>query len=162
MSVRDIRRTFARAVVLVLCAVVMAGCSLMRLGYGQLDHIAAWMADDYFDLDHQQKEEFHKRFARLHDWHRYEQLPGYAAFLREIKARVEKGLAREDVIWVTEGVRVRYRTIARRGADDAATLLLTITPQQIEALKRQWERTTASSCAITSSTARRRNGSGRG
>lgn len=118
----------------------MSGCSLMRLGYSQLDTIAAWRADDYFDLDHQQKEEFHKRFGRLHEWHRYEQLPDYAVFLRDIKARVEKGLAREDVIWVADGVRARYRTAARRGADDAAALLLTITPQQIEALKRQLDK----------------------
>jgi hypothetical protein len=126
------------AILLVLAT--LPGCSLLRLGYGQLDIIVAWMVDDYFDLDHQQKDEFHKRFARLHDWHRYEQLPDYAAFLRDIKARVEKGLAREDVIWVTEGVRARYRTLARRGADDATALLLTVTPQQIEALKHQWDK----------------------
>jgi hypothetical protein len=126
------------AILLVLAT--LPGCSLLRLGYGQLDIIVAWMVDDYFDLDHQQKDEFHRRFARLHDWHRYEQLPDYAAFLRDIKARVEKGLAREDVIWVTEGVRARYRTLARRGADDATALLLTVTPQQIEALKHQWDK----------------------
>jgi len=125
---------------ILLALATLQGCSLLRLGYGQLDHIAAWMADDYFDLDHQQKDEFHKRFARLHEWHRYEQLPDYAAFLRDIRGRVEKGLAREDVVWVAEGVRARYRTLARHGADDAATLLLTITPQQIEALKRQWDK----------------------
>jgi hypothetical protein len=125
---------------LALLLAALPGCSLLRLSYGQLDHIAAWTADDYFDLDHHQKDEFQKRFARLHDWHRYEQLPDYAAFLRDIKRRVESGLAREDVIWVTEGVRARYRAIARRGADDAAALLLTVTPQQFEALKRQWDK----------------------
>jgi len=136
---RGIRCSWARALALLLCVAALAGCSLLRLGYGQLDHIAAWMADDYFDLDSPQKAEFHKRFGRLHQWHRQEQLPDYSAFLRDIKARVEKGLAREDVVWVTDGVRARYRALARRGADDAAALLLTITPPQIEALKRRFE-----------------------
>jgi hypothetical protein len=131
---------FARLVLVLLGCAAIGGCSLLRLGYGQLDTIAAWMADDYFDLDRQQKEEFHRRFARLHDWHRYEQLPDYAAFLREIRRRVEKGLVRDDVNWVAVGLRERYAVVARRGADDAAALLRTITPQQIEALKRQFDK----------------------
>jgi hypothetical protein len=135
-----IRRAPVRTVALLLCAAALAGCSLLRLGYGQIDHIAAWMADDYFELDHQQKDEFHRRFARLQEWHRYEQLPDYAAFLGDIKARVEKGLAREDVIWVTDGVHTGYRRVVRRGAADAAALLLTINPQQIDALKRKWDK----------------------
>ena len=69
----------ARLLIMLLCFAAIGGCSLLRLGYGQLDTIAAWMADDYFDLDPQQKDEFHKRFARLHAWHRYEQLSDYAA-----------------------------------------------------------------------------------
>lgn len=125
-------------VLLALCAALNSGCTLLRLGYGQLDTVAAWVADDYFDLDHEQEDEFRRRFARLHEWHRYEQLPDYAAFFREIRARAEKGLTREDVNWVNEGVKARIRTIARRGSDDAAALLFTITPHQIEALKRQW------------------------
>lgn len=135
-----IQLNLARLLTLLLWFAALGGCSLLRLGYGQLDHIAAWKADDYFDLDHPQKEEFHKRFARLHEWHRYEQLPDYAAFLLDIKTRVDKGIGREDVNWVAVGMRARYAAIARRGADDAAALLLTITPQQIEALKRQWDK----------------------
>ena len=130
----------ARLLALFLCIGLTGGCSLLRLGYGQLDTIAAWMADDYFDLDRHQKEEFHRRFARLHDWHRYEQLPDYAAFLREIRRRAERGFAPEDVNWVAVGMRERYATLARRGADDAAALLLTITPDQVAALKRQFDK----------------------
>jgi hypothetical protein len=98
------------------------------------------MADDYFDLDHQQKDEFFRRFGRLHAWHRYEQLPDYAAFLGEIQSRVKRGVGPDDVTWATEGVLARYRTLARRGADDAAALLATLTPQQVEALRRKWEK----------------------
>jgi hypothetical protein len=123
-----------------LCVAVLGGCSLLRVGYGQLDTVAAWRADDYFDLDARQKDEFRSRFARLHEWHRHDQLPDYAAFLHEVRRRVERGLVREDVMWVTDGVRARYRALARRGAKDAAALLVTITPQQIETLKRRFER----------------------
>jgi len=128
------------AILLALPLAVLPGCSLVRIGYAQLDTIAVWTADDYFDLDTAQRQDFLRRFDRLHEWHRYEQLPEYITFLDGTKARVERGLIREDFLWVVEGVRERYRIVVRRGADDAAALLMTVTPAQLEALQRQWER----------------------
>jgi len=130
----------ARACVLALVLATGAGCSMIRIGYSQLDTIAGWSADEYFDLDVEQRQEFRRRFERVHEWHRYEQLPDYARFLAETKARLERGLTREDVLWVTEGVRARYRTLAAYGADDAAALLMTITPEQLATLQERWER----------------------
>jgi hypothetical protein len=113
---------------------------MLRFAYGQLDTFALWTVDDYFDLDPEQKHAFQKRFDRLHEWHRYEQLPDYAVFLTSAGARVQKGLAREDIAWISEGLRERYRAIIRRGADDAAALLLTVTHAQLDVLQRQFEK----------------------
>ena len=128
----------ARALLLTLCLAALGGCSLIRVGYSHFDTFAEWTADDYFDLDAQQKQEFRSRFGRLHEWHRYEQLPDYAAFLTETKARVQKGLAREDVLWIIGNTSTRYRTLVGHVAYDAAALLMTVTPAQLEALQRQW------------------------
>jgi hypothetical protein len=128
-----------RALLVALSFAVLGGCSLLRIGYGQFDTYAAWVADDYFDLDSQQRQAFLAHFERLHEWHRYEQLPDYAAFLREARARVLKGLAREDMLWITDSVIARYRVLIERGANDAAALLLTVTPAQLETLQRQWD-----------------------
>ena len=132
--------SLARAGLLALALALLAGCSMVRMGYPQLDTVALWTADEYFDLDTDQKREFRKRFDRLHEWHRYEQLPDYAAFLAETKSRIEKGLTREDVLWITEGVRARYRTLVRHASDDAAAMLMTITPEQLDSLQQRWER----------------------
>lgn len=129
-----------RALAAVLCSVVLAGCSMLRIGYTQLDTIAGWVADDYFDLDTHQRQEFRKRFARFHEWHRYDQLPDYAEFLTQTKTRLDKGLTRDDVLWLTRGVQQRYRTAVSYAADDAAALLMTLTPEQIENLKQQWDK----------------------
>jgi hypothetical protein len=134
------RSLWRLGIVLLFVVALLGGCSMVRLGYGQLDTVAAWMADDYFDLDAQQKDEFVKRFDRLHEWHRYEQLPDYAAFLSQARTRVQQGLTRDDVWWFIEGFRARYRTIVRRGSNDAAALLLTISPPQLDALQRQFDK----------------------
>lgn len=130
----------ARTGVLALILASLAGCSMMRIGYPQLDTIALWTADDYFDLDVEQRQEFSRRFRRFHEWHRYEQLPDYARFLAESKARLQRGLTRDDALWVTEGVRARYRTLAAYAADDAAAMLMSVTPGQLKTLQAQWQR----------------------
>lgn len=122
------------------CVLSLAGCNLLYLGYTQLDTYATWYADEYFDLDLRQKQEFRTRFDRLHSWHRYEQLPDYAAFLGDTKARLERGLTRSDCLWVIGGVQERYRTIIRRSADDAAAVLMTITPEQLNTLQRKFDK----------------------
>jgi hypothetical protein len=129
----------ARAAALALCLLLLDGCSMLRVGYGQLDTVAVWTVDGYFDLDPKQRQDFLKRFDRLHEWHRYQQLPDYVTFLAGMKGRTEKGLNREDVAWFIDGLRDRYRTAVRHGADDAADLLLTVTPQQLEKLQRKWD-----------------------
>lgn len=133
-------RALPRLLLMAALLAALGGCNLLRVGYGQLDTYAAWVADDYFDLDSQQRREFLARFERLHEWHRYEQLPDYAAFLAATRARVLKGLTREDVLWITDSVRARYLVLIERGANDAAALLLTVMPSQIESLQRQWGR----------------------
>ena len=138
----------------------MSGCSTVRMGYNQLDTIALWTADRYFDLDDEQSRAFRTRFRRLHEWHRYEQLPDYANFLGEAKARLERGLTAEDVNWFIEGLQHRYEIIVERGVDDAVAILLTITPQQLVVLQTRWDKINhnfASEYEIGSSIAQQRN-----
>lgn len=122
------------------CAVSLAGCNLLYVGYSQLDTYATWYADEYFDLDLRQKQEFRTRFDRLHAWHRYEQLPDYAAFLAETKGRVERGMTRSDFLWVVGGAQERFRTVIQRSADDAAAVLMTVTPDQLNTLQRRFDK----------------------
>lgn len=140
MSGGRLRQVLLRLVAVASCIGLFASCSMIRLGYGQLDTFAAWRANEYFDLDARQKDEFLRRFNRLHEWHRYEQLPDYVAFLRQTRTRLQQPLTREEVAWFVDGVKARYATIATRASNDAAALLLTISPAQLETLQRQWDK----------------------
>ncbi len=124
---------------LLLCALLMllGGCSMIRVGYGQLDTVAGWMAQDYFELEPAQRDVFNNRFQRLHQWHRREQLPEYARFFGEVRDRAQKGMRGEDVQWLVDGIKARFATIAARAAPDAVELLADLTPAQIEALRKR-------------------------
>lgn len=125
---------------LLLCALLLslaAGCSMVRLGYSQLDTLASWRAQDYFDLDPAQRDSFNQRFVRLQAWHRSEQLPEYARFITETRTRAERGLKAEDILWLIDGIKARYGVMAARAAPDAAELLAGLTPAQIDHLRKE-------------------------
>jgi hypothetical protein len=130
----------SRLAVFVALTGVLVACSFTRLAYNQADAAAAWMADDYFDLNGAQKTQFQERFGRFHEWHRAEQLPDYAQFMRTARTRVQDGLTPDEVLWFVDGIRARYRTMARQAAPDAAVMLATLTPAQVENLQRKWEK----------------------
>ena len=129
-----------RFALLAIVAALLVSCSFSKFAYNQADTVAAWMVDDYFDLDAQQKQEFKQRFNRFYAWHRYEQLPEYSQFIRGARSRMQASLKSEDVLWFADGIRARFRTAARQAAPEAAALLATLTPAQIENLQRKWDK----------------------
>lgn len=135
---RNGSRRFLLVLALALALALLSACSAIRIGYNQADTILAWMADDYFDFDAAQKQDFNVRMDRLLKWHRQEQLPDYARFLTEIKQRGQRPLTREDAAWMVDGTKARFRAIAQRGANDAAEMLATLTPENIRALEKHF------------------------
>jgi hypothetical protein len=125
---------------LLLLVALIAGCSALRLGYRQADTLLAWRANEYFDLNPLQKHELDVRLERLLIWHRYEQLPEYAAFLATAIKKAQPGLKHEDIVWFVDGFKARYRVIVNRGAVDAAEMLATLAPEQIVALQKKFDK----------------------
>jgi len=128
-----------RGLLLLVLALLLGGCSMLRVGSSQLDTVAGWMAHDYFELEPAQRDAFNRSFQRLHQWHRREQLPDYARFFGELRERVHRGTRTEDVQWMVNGVKARFATMAARAAPEAAELLADLTPAQIEILRKRFE-----------------------
>ena len=136
-------RAWARLAAAALGLALLSGCNMLSVGYGHIDTYAAWQAGEYFDLDPAQRQDFKARFDRLHEWHRTEQLPDYAKFLGSSGARIRNGVTTEDGEWIAKGIEDRYRALVKRGADDAAAVLMTLTPANMEALQRRWAKDNA-------------------
>ncbi len=127
-----------RCALLLLIFSVLSGCSTLRVVYNQADTVLAWMANDYFDLEAAQKQDFHTRIDRLLAWHRHEQLPDYVRWLEEVKQRAQRPVTRDDAYWLIENAKARYRGIAQHGAVDAADMLASLTPDNLRALERKF------------------------
>jgi hypothetical protein len=123
--------TLRRIAALFAAALLLAGCSAVRLGYSNAEGLLRWWIDRHVDFSEAQEIFVRERLARLHDWHRKTQLPDYAAFLRQAQSFVagQPGLA--EALELQEGVLQRGRTLAEQALPDIADFVLTLTPPQI-------------------------------
>ncbi len=70
--------------VLLLC-LILAGCSATRIIYNKLDWLLVGYVSDFFTLNDEQKDWLGEAIERNLQWHRRDQLPKYAQFLRELE-----------------------------------------------------------------------------
>ena len=117
---------------------LLAACSAVQFTYNNVNSLLRYKAGDYVDLSEQQSEALKQRIAKLHDWHRAQELPAYVAFLASARSRAERGLTRADVDWAVTTMRSRFRLLASRAAMEAAPLLVTLTPEQVESVEKHF------------------------
>ena len=130
----------ARGAILALVIACLAGCSGVKIAYNQADSVAGWMADDYFELSGEQKDQFREHFQRFHAWHRTTQLNAYAAFLASVQQRLNAGLKETDIAWAIDSVKAHYRAIVMRGYLDAARVLSTLSDRQLNAARAEFDK----------------------
>ena len=131
---KTVRRGFLGAA----AALALAACSLTRVAYNNADTVARFMADSYLDLDDAQADELSARIARLHQWHRANELPVYAALLRSASRRAARGITAEDVAWGLANLREHYRKLAEGVVEEAAPVLATLAAPQLAALQHKF------------------------
>jgi len=125
-----------RAIPFLAAGALLASCSAMRMAYDNADTALRFMASSYLDLDSTQAEDMKQRIVRFHEWHRKSELPAYAALMRSATERAARGITAEDVAWGLASVRARYRSFAVKAVEDAAPVLVTLSPEQIGVLER--------------------------
>lgn len=117
---------------LVSIALLLPACSAIRLGYGNADSLARWWIDQYLDLSPEQDALARERLTRLMVWHRKSQLPDYALVLGQARTMAVGKSTTADGLVLTDAIIRRVRRLADQAIPDAADLLLTLTPAQIE------------------------------
>jgi hypothetical protein len=127
-----------RWIIGVALAVLLAGCSVFRLAYGQAPTLAYWWIDGYADLDDAQSEKLRDGLDRWFDWHRRTELPRYAELLTRAQREVmEPRLTTEQLCaWRDEAQR-RLDAALDEATPMTATLMLSLTPEQIRHMERK-------------------------
>ena len=123
--------------IIALLAMLLHGCSAIRLGYGQADSLSRFWIDQYIDMSSEQDALVRDRLARFHAWHRKTQLDDYVALTRQAQKLVTDKPTVADALTLGDDIIRRGRTLAEQATPDIADLLLTLKPEQIERMARR-------------------------
>ncbi len=129
-----------RSVAAAAAVALLAACAAVQVSYNNAESLVRYTVWRYVDLDPRQSEALQQRLARFHEWHRENELPEYVAFLEAARGRFVRGLSVSDATWAFDALRSRYRFVAARAATEAAPLLVTLSPEQIESIERKFAR----------------------
>jgi uncharacterized protein DUF6279 len=125
-----------------LAALAVSACATLNVGalnvtYEHADWLLQRMAAHYVDLDTGQAQAARSGFGNLHAWHRSQELPLYADLMDAAAARMERGLRREDVVWVVHAINERWQVTSQRLTGEMIPVLVTLTPVQVGQMERK-------------------------
>lgn len=116
-----------------LAGLFLTGC-VVRVAYNQLDWLALWYVEDYFDLDAAQEEQARQMISRTLDWHRETQLPHYANLMRTMLVGLDPPVEPAFLGERYSEVVGLWDELLRQIAPDIAALLKSLTDEQVESL----------------------------
>ncbi|WP_454762656.1 DUF6279 family lipoprotein [Cupriavidus campinensis] len=107
----------------------------MKIGYQQGDRLAYWWVDRYVDVSDAQEPPTREAIARFFSWHRHTQLPEIANVLTRVKGEVAGTVDAAMVRHVQQDAQRLSRQAFENAIPDAASLMLTLTPEQIKRME---------------------------
>ena len=124
----------------VLALLLLPACSAIKLGYQQLPTLSYWWLDSTVSFSGNQTPAAKEAIDKLYQWHRREELPGYAALLQRTAELSAGPLQPEQLCRVVEEVQTRLDTLMRQAVVQATPVAMALGPRQLSHLARQWER----------------------
>ena len=126
--------------IVVLALLLLPACSAIKLGYQQLPTLSYWWLDSTVSFSGNQTTAAKESIDKLYQWHRQEELPGYAALLQRTADLSAGPVQPGQLCRVVEEVQTRLDTLMRQAVVQAAPVAMALGPRQLSHLARQWER----------------------
>ncbi len=138
---------FKRLIIGALLAVLLVGCSAIRLGYSQVPSLAYWWLDGYVDLKATQTPQVEEDLTAWLEWHRRTQLPAYASLLARAQAEVREPVTAAQMCrWGGEVVQ-QLDSAYDQFVPALARLAVGLSTAQINHLERQFDKGNAKAAA---------------
>lgn len=138
------RRTRAvRGLLVIVLAVTLAGCSVVKILYNGLDLMIPEYVDNMVSLSEAQYDSLVGEVRRVQAWHCSTQLNAYAGWVRRVNTGFQDGMSYNALERHFEELRAYWKALLREGSPHAAQLLRSASDTQIEELFRELERKNA-------------------
>ena len=116
---------------------MLAACSVVRLGYSQAPDLAYWWIDSYIDLNEAQTPRLRKELDELAQWHRSRELPEVVLLLQKARQMAPGPISPAQACALVEDGRTRFNAVTARSEGLVLWLAPSLSPVQIEHLTRQ-------------------------
>lgn len=124
---------------LMLCLVLLQGCSAIKLGYQQLPTLSYWWLDSTVSFSSAQTPVAKEAIDKLYQWHRREELAGYGEVLQHIGQLSTGPVQADQVCSVATEVQTRLDVLMRQAVVQATPVVLALGPRQLSHIARQLE-----------------------
>lgn len=128
-----------RYLIALLAFLTLQGCSAIKLGYQQLPTLSYWWLDSTISFNSEQSLRAKEALEQLHQWHRREELTGYADFLQRSAQSSQGTVESTQVCSAFTEVQTRLDRLMREAVRQAAPVTMMLGPRQLSHMARQWE-----------------------
>jgi hypothetical protein len=128
-----------RPIIAVAALLLLQACSAIKLGYQQLPTLSYWWLDSTVSFSGNQTPAAKEAIDKLYQWHRREELPGYAALLQRTADLSAGSVHPEQLCRVVDEVQARLDTLMRQAMAQAAPVAMALGPRQLSHMARHWE-----------------------
>ena len=133
-------RIIARALVLGLLSLALAGCSALRLAYNQAPGLTYWWIDGYADLNEAQTGQMRRDIDAFFAWHRSTELPAYIQRLQTWQQMAQTSSSADEACVQFDALRDAYLRMVDRSLEPMARLALSLTPAQLQHLQKKYDK----------------------
>jgi hypothetical protein len=126
-------------IILVLAlSLALAACSTVKLGYGSLPELVFWWLDGYADFDETQRRQVRSEIARLHAWHRQQELPKVAGILARMEQLVPGEITPQQACSLVGDIQARLNAVADQAEPTVTTLAVSLDARQLRHMERKF------------------------
>jgi hypothetical protein len=129
----------ARIIGLLSLAVALGGCTAIKLGYESLAQVGYWWLDGYIDFDETQSAAVRDDLARIHAWHRVNELPRYVQLLQQFERLAPADVSPAQACAFEPELRARADALRARAEPAFIAHAMTLQPAQLEHLERKFQ-----------------------
>ena len=125
---------------MLLAALLLSGCSAVKLAYNNAPELGHWWLDSYLDFTPGQSSRVRSDLATLQSWHRQHELPLYAATLEKLLGMAGTSVSAGQLCAVADELRPRLQALLDGAEPTVLAIAPTLTPAQLIHLTQQFDK----------------------
>lgn len=126
---------------LAAAALLLAGCSSVKLAYNNSPTLAHWWLDRYVDLEDAQSADVRQALAQMQQWHRRTELPRLADLLQRAQQQAAADVTPQQACSILGEARLRLDALVQHAEPATLSLVASLQPRQLIRIAARFEKT---------------------